>query len=193
MFRRLWVAVHQTQTKSRNCSWPEEPLSNNGFAQYTVFEWFFHFKDTRRSPRSLQSVLSPQVVMFIPTAQKNVTAREVDDSPLPYFGTGGSWSGLILVFFLLTFYALALWDRWLQLKMVESRRLQAQQSFHNYGATDEITRSHSPSLRLSRSPSHSSTDSFPRAGNSSPLHLAPPTVAQKSSRDVYPPMSYSPR
>ncbi|KIJ97571.1 hypothetical protein K443DRAFT_9777 [Laccaria amethystina LaAM-08-1] len=62
--------------------------------------------------------------MFIPTAQKNVTAREVDDSPLPYFGDGGSWSGLLLVFFLLSFYALALWDRWLQLKMAESRRLQ---------------------------------------------------------------------
>lgn len=131
--------------------------------------------------------------MFIPLAQKNVTAREIDDSTLPYLDNGGSWSGLILIFFLLSFYALALWDRWLQLKMAESRRLQAQQSFQNYGATDEITRSHSPSLRLSRSPSHSSTGSFPRVGDSSPLHLAPPTVAQKSSREAFPPMSYSPR
>ncbi|EDR13211.1 uncharacterized protein LACBIDRAFT_322706 [Laccaria bicolor S238N-H82] len=70
---------------------------------------------------------SISAVMFIPLAQKNVTAREIDDSTLPYLDNGGSWSGqftVILIFFLLSFYALALWDRWLQLKMAESRRLQ---------------------------------------------------------------------
>ncbi|KAJ6455071.1 hypothetical protein C8R47DRAFT_1166464 [Mycena vitilis] len=44
---------------------------------------------------------------------------------------------VVFVFFLLAFYALALWDRWLNLKMRESQKLRTQTQM--YGATQECS------------------------------------------------------
>ncbi|KAJ7162932.1 hypothetical protein C8R46DRAFT_1101907 [Mycena filopes] len=56
--------------------------------------------------------------------------------------------GLIFIFFLLVFYALALWDRWLNLKLRESQKLMVQYTAappRMYGAIQEHSRSPSPS------------------------------------------------
>lgn len=43
----------------------------------------------------------------------------------------------VLVFFLLIFYALALWDRWLKLKMTEQNRLPVLPAPKSYGGVRE--------------------------------------------------------
>ncbi|KAK0244542.1 hypothetical protein EDD85DRAFT_932611 [Armillaria nabsnona] len=57
--------------------------------------------------------------------------------------------GIIIVCLLLVFYALALWDRWITLKLYERQRLQGHRLHVNYGAIESgitITRTPSPKL-----------------------------------------------
>ncbi|KAJ6455419.1 hypothetical protein C8R45DRAFT_1036300 [Mycena sanguinolenta] len=55
-------------------------------------------------------------------------------------GSRTSTCTIIFIAFLLVFYALALWDRWLNLKLRESQKLQAHTSPQRYGATENLTR-----------------------------------------------------
>ncbi|KAK0463290.1 hypothetical protein IW261DRAFT_1526654 [Armillaria novae-zelandiae] len=57
--------------------------------------------------------------------------------------------GIIIICLLLVFYALALWDRWITLKLYERQRLQGHRAHVNYGAIESgltITRTPSPKL-----------------------------------------------
>ncbi|SJL07162.1 uncharacterized protein ARMOST_10505 [Armillaria ostoyae] len=57
--------------------------------------------------------------------------------------------GIVIVCLLLVFYALALWDRWITLKLYERQRLQGHRLHVNYGAIESgiaITRTPSPKL-----------------------------------------------
>ncbi|KAK0459986.1 uncharacterized protein EV420DRAFT_1641331 [Desarmillaria tabescens] len=53
--------------------------------------------------------------------------------------------GIVIVCLLLVFYALALWDRWITLKLYERQRLQGHRLNVNYGATQS-------SIAITRTP-----------------------------------------
>ncbi|KAJ7726518.1 hypothetical protein B0H16DRAFT_1592485 [Mycena metata] len=90
--------------------------------------------------------------------------------------------GLIFIFFLLVFYALALWDRWLNLKLRESQKLQYTAP-RLYGAIQEspsrppsvsgvvITPPPRPAGQRTENPKLSQK----QKDDQSSLHLAPPT------------------
>ncbi|KAK0487121.1 hypothetical protein IW261DRAFT_1558042 [Armillaria novae-zelandiae] len=60
--------------------------------------------------------------------------------PEPCFDVGSQSitlnHGIVIVCLLLIFYALALWDRWITLKMYERQRLQGHRLNVNYGAIE---------------------------------------------------------
>ncbi|KAJ7609811.1 hypothetical protein FB45DRAFT_1066404 [Roridomyces roridus] len=102
---------------------------------------------------------------------------------------------IIFVFFCLTFYALALWDRYLHLKLRESQRLQQPHAEpKEYGATRVIVlpRPRAPAVQLT-------TPSSPRPGKEAewnvppiskePQFLCPPPI----SKDENPPPLFSSR
>ncbi|KAK0222146.1 hypothetical protein IW262DRAFT_1460457 [Armillaria fumosa] len=73
-------------------------------------------------------------------------------TPEPCFDIGSQSitlnHGIIIICLLLVFYALALWDRWITLKLYEHQRLQGRVHV-NYGAIESgitITRTPSPEL-----------------------------------------------
>lgn len=73
-------------------------------------------------------------------------------TPEPCFDIGSQGitlnHGIIIICLLLIFYALALWDRWMTLKLYERQRLQGRVHV-NYGAIESgitITRTPSPKL-----------------------------------------------
>ncbi|KAJ7681478.1 hypothetical protein B0H17DRAFT_60773 [Mycena rosella] len=90
-----------------------------------------------------------------------------NNSPLPT-------CSIIFVFFLLVFYALALWDRWLNLKLRESQKLQSHTTPQFYGATQSSCVRLPAVTVTSAAPS---TVAHPPKANDTPSqdsHLAPP-------------------
>ncbi|KAJ6584434.1 hypothetical protein B0H19DRAFT_1105044 [Mycena capillaripes] len=83
---------------------------------------------------------------------------------------------IAFIFLLLVFYALALWDRWLILKLRESQKLQAQPRL--YGATQE----HSPSL-----PSINANSTAPRTDGLNNKKLARNQKDDQKSSHLAPP------
>ncbi|KAJ7644571.1 hypothetical protein FB45DRAFT_898233 [Roridomyces roridus] len=83
-------------------------------------------------------------------------------------------STIVFVFFLLTFYALALWDRYLHLKLRESQRLQVDTRV--YGATQVTVRP--PSLKLTppSTPAVKIVDVLPFPKD--PQNLSPPPISR---------------
>ncbi|KAJ7205636.1 hypothetical protein C8J57DRAFT_1405319 [Mycena rebaudengoi] len=78
--------------------------------------------------------------------------------------SGVSSCAIIFVFFLLVFYALALWDRWLNLKLRETQKLQFSET-RTYGAT--VLGSQTP-ITPSRPPSPAAGGHYPYATLSPP-------------------------
>ncbi|KAJ7644631.1 hypothetical protein FB45DRAFT_1021387 [Roridomyces roridus] len=87
-------------------------------------------------------------------------------------------STIVFMFFLLTFYALALWDRYLHLKLRESQRLQPDTMV--YGSTQITVRP--PSLKLTPPSSPAVKDANELPFPKDPQSLSPPP----SSRDENP-------
>ncbi|KAJ7068987.1 hypothetical protein B0H15DRAFT_871482 [Mycena belliarum] len=116
----------------------------------------------------------------------------IECSSIPWMPTIYS---TIFVFFLLALYALALWDRWLNLKFRESERLLAEAAPHFYGSTRErpvrlpsvtITPAAAPSavLNSKAGPSNSMRTSkqFPPGRDErTQFYLAPPTVLENEN------------
>ncbi|KAJ7366299.1 hypothetical protein DFH08DRAFT_833940 [Mycena albidolilacea] len=86
---------------------------------------------------------------------------------------------IVFVALLLVFYALALWDRWLNLKLRESQMLAVPTTARFYGATqDSSVRSRSPdvtSVALS-----DGTGNKKLSPNAKGSHLAPPIIKNSS-------------
>ncbi|KAK0201528.1 hypothetical protein DFS33DRAFT_1385829 [Desarmillaria ectypa] len=89
--------------------------------------------------------------------------------------------GIVIVCLLLIFYALALWDRWITLKLYERQRLQGHRLNVNYGAIQSgLTSTPSPSPTLDKKFSFDNT-TIPTLNG----FLAPPRLVDQRYTGAY--------
>ncbi|KAJ7166367.1 hypothetical protein C8R43DRAFT_985705 [Mycena crocata] len=115
----------------------------------------------------------PAVSLPIP----NETQTDVDIA-LPHFECSNnsriSACTILFLFFVLVFYALALWDRWLNLKLRESQKLRLDTQ-RVYGAThsrSELTR---PPPAANTEVDNGKASRNHKASHKSSSHLTPPS------------------
>jgi len=108
--------------------------------------------------------------MILPSVV-NATLTQVQPEDLSE--TFSSHGGILFILFMLAFYALALWDKWLNLRLraEENRHLQAIGKLEGYGSVAGATPRSRPDSRRSSILSNE-LGKFPEPP--SPLHLSPP-------------------
>ncbi|KAJ7465075.1 hypothetical protein FB451DRAFT_1262552, partial [Mycena latifolia] len=134
------------------------------------------------NPRPQPVPNHPQMPPF--SSQSDATS----DLDLPPFieCNNNPWTGspctILFIFFILVFYALALWDRWLILKLRESEKLRPHNNMPpSYGATqNNVVRL--PSVTITPAARSDDRKVFHnQKGGTSPSHLAPPSIQLNES------------